>query len=386
MAQLDRYGTFLNQSERILYARASDDELQRDISSLSTSPVVDGLMKTIGGLFAVLNSHRQIVAVNDVFLRYLGVRDGGALLGLRPGESINCLHAHDTPGGCGTGPYCASCGAAIAIATSLARNSAVERKCAAMIEKNGKVFNLCLNVRSTPYAIGGQRFVMLILQDITEQETRAELEEVFFHDLANLAAGLVGSSEILARECGDYREVAGVVHRNAQRLSQELHVQKSLLQIENGIYVPTYSEVALKDLLAQLRDQFALHSLARNKALKMPDPVPAIRIVTDPPLLARILTNMITNAFEATDEGGEVRLRISRGDDAISFSVWNRRPIPETIALRVFQRYFSTKAEYGRGIGTYMMKKFGEEVLGGKVSFTSTDEGGTQFRITLPLR
>ncbi len=80
------------------------------------------------------------------------------------------------------------------------------------------------------------------------------------------------------------------------------------------------------------------------------------------------------------------RLRFSRGDDAISFSVWNRRPIPEAIALRVFQRYFSTKAEYGRGIGTYMMKKLGEEVLGGKVTFASTEEGGTQFRITLPLR
>ncbi len=55
------------------------------------------------------------------------------------------------------------------------------------------------------------------------------------------------------------------------------------------------------------------------------------------------------------------------------------------MARRIFQRNFSTKAEAGRGIGTFSMKLLGEEVLGGKVSFTSTENDGTVFVLSHPL-
>jgi sensor histidine kinase regulating citrate/malate metabolism len=55
--------------------------------------------------------------------------------------------------------------------------------------------------------------------------------------------------------------------------------------------------------------------------------------------------------------------------------------LPE-IANRIFQRNFSTKAQAGRGVGTYSMKLFGEKILGGKVSFTSSREDGTVFKFT----
>ena len=40
----------------------------------------------------------------------------------------------------------------------------------------------------------------------------------------------------------------------------------------------------------------------------------------------------------------------------------------------------------GRGIGTYSIRLLGERYLGGRVSFDSTPEAGTTFRIHLPLR
>jgi sensor histidine kinase regulating citrate/malate metabolism len=60
--------------------------------------------------------------------------------------------------------------------------------------------------------------------------------------------------------------------------------------------------------------------------------------------------------------------------------------IPEKVALRIFQRSFSTKAKKGRGIGTYSMKLFGERYLGGKVGFETNEEKGTMFFIELPER
>jgi sensor histidine kinase regulating citrate/malate metabolism len=65
--------------------------------------------------------------------------------------------------------------------------------------------------------------------------------------------------------------------------------------------------------------------------------------------------------------------------------VWNHQSIPEDIARRVFQRNFSTKEEAGRGVGTYSMKLLGEQILGGRVRFSTSPEEGTVFSFSLPL-
>ena len=56
------------------------------------------------------------------------------------------------------------------------------------------------------------------------------------------------------------------------------------------------------------------------------------------------------------------------------------------MSVRIFQRSVSTKAERGRGLGTYGMKLLGERYLGGEVSFVSTEEAGTTFSVRLPIR
>ena len=94
---------------------------------------------------------------------------------------------------------------------------------------------------------------------------------------------------------------------------------------------------------------------------------------------------MAINALEATDGEKPVRVWAEKGDPGpISFHVWNHRYIPEPVALRVFQRNFTTKEGGGRGIGTFSMKFFGEDVLGGRVHFTTDEEEGTTFVFTLP--
>ena len=92
---------------------------------------------------------------------------------------------------------------------------------------------------------------------------------------------------------------------------------------------------------------------------------------------------MIINALEATAENGEVKIWIEHNGDFLSFCVWNAEEITGDVKNRIFQRNFSTKSELGRGLGTYSMKLFGEEVLGGKVDFTTSEAEGTVFRFSL---
>lgn len=110
--------------------RSSRQEILAEIEIVSSSPIISGVLHTVGGLIAVLNEHRQILAINDSFLKMIGIEEGSGAMGLRPGEALGCVWADEEASGCGTSKYCSTCGAAVAIVTSLKEDTPVEKICA----------------------------------------------------------------------------------------------------------------------------------------------------------------------------------------------------------------------------------------------------------------
>ena len=147
--------------------RAGEKELAAEIKKVNKNPVMSGLLHSISGLLAVLDEHRQIIAINDLFLKNLGIEDPAEALGLRPGEALQCVHAHEKPAGCGTTRFCSTCGAAIAIVASLSQDKPVERICALGANRGGRTVDIALLVKSQPIKIDEKRFLLLFLQDIT---------------------------------------------------------------------------------------------------------------------------------------------------------------------------------------------------------------------------
>jgi PAS domain-containing protein len=168
--------------------RATDETLATEIEIVSKNPVVTGLLHSISGLLAILDEKRQIVALNDSFLQMLGIDDPADALGLRHGEAVQCIHADDEPAGCGTTKFCSSCGAAVAILSSLEQNKPVEMICALSAKRGDKITDIALLVKSHPIIINQHRFLLIFLQDITQQQQRAALERYFFHDVNNMPA------------------------------------------------------------------------------------------------------------------------------------------------------------------------------------------------------
>ena len=125
--------TYFASAERI-----SENELQQEIEAVSQNPVIDGLMNVVSGLLAVLNEQRQILALNEILLEMLGIDNADEVLGLRPGEALQCVHADKPPNGCGTTEFCSSCGAAIAIVTSLGQDKPVEKNALSRLRNRGR--------------------------------------------------------------------------------------------------------------------------------------------------------------------------------------------------------------------------------------------------------
>ena len=112
------------------YAPAKRTErraLTKQIESISKNPIMDTLMEVTAGVLIVLNEDRQIVGLNEKFLRAIGIDDPSIVLGLRLGETLNCVYSSDPPHGCGTTPHCITCGAAIATMVALETNEVSER-------------------------------------------------------------------------------------------------------------------------------------------------------------------------------------------------------------------------------------------------------------------
>jgi signal transduction histidine kinase len=366
--------------------RTAAGPLAAQVALAAASPVVDAILRTSSGAVALLNSRREIVAFNAGYLQLLGVEETRGVLGLRPGEAVRCVHSEDLlPGGCGTAPACRTCGAAISILAALEKGGPVERDVAFAVSRDGALIDSELRVRAQALDLPPERFILLSLVDVSVERRRAALERAFFHELSNLLHAVVGACEEMdgagAAEitiaAADARELATLV-------SQELRLQRALMAARPTGYEPTVSKVPLDGVLEGLDGLFQHHPVARGKRLEVSGNGDDAVVETDPYLLRRIVTNMLLNAFEASPVGGEVRLIVEAGLKEVGFRVWNAGVIPAGVAPRIFQRYFTTKGDEGRGQGTFVMKHFGESVLGGKVGFTSTREVGTTFTLLLP--
>jgi nitrogen fixation/metabolism regulation signal transduction histidine kinase len=367
--------------------RDSDEQVQIDLEKITHNPVIDSILSSVGGLLVILNDKRQIITANDTLLKTLGVPNIECILGQRLGEALDCPHAKEMPGGCGTSKYCPSCGAVIAMVSSLETQEISEHKCHIEKNENGNKLDLSFSIRSCPIDVEGKNYLLLFLQDISAEERWQALERVFFHDLNNVIGSVMGSSEMLKlkNSVDESSHEAQLFNQVIKRLVEEVSVHKILCENKGYEELTRRDEYTVKELSDSLESLFESHPSSKDKIFQIDREGINRTLFTNSTLLLRVLTNMLTNAFEASDPGETVRLSTAIKDDGVQFSVWNSQYIPEEIALRVFQRNFSTKSNTGRGLGTYGMKLFGERILGGKVKFTTEKEMGTTFSIYLPI-
>ncbi len=363
--------------------RVGEAELLEEVRALSGNQLVDGLMTLANGLFAVLNEQRQILALNESFLQLMGIADASAVLGLRPGEYVHCVHACQMPGGCGTSPYCATCGAVISMMSALETELPQENTCSLTVDKDNKELDLLFQVRCCPIKLHGRRFLLFFLHDISVQQQRANLDSTFLHDINNLLTAMLGKSELFKiRGAWDGERFADL-QKLMNRLAHEFAMHHTLTEDLSATYQPLYGEVAVNDVLDDLTETFTGHPLCQAVPLAVEKPADPLKLVTDRDLVHRILVNMVTNALEASAPGDTVKVFIEPGGNTVTFCVWNRKCIPQSDALRIFTRNFSTKNQPGHGIGTYSMKFFGEKILGGIVNFITSQDEGTTFRLSL---
>lgn len=360
--------------------RDSDSDIralyQLIISDMATQSLLDAIPLTV----FLLNSKRQIVAVNQRSLKAFGDRID-AIIGKRPGELIGCVHSGDGPDGCGTSVACKACGAVNSILQSQETQFPQTEECR-IVTVHEESFDW--KVTSSPIELAGHSLLCLVIEDINDQKRRQILERTFFHDIINTVGALVGFSQMLVDESNKTDELNEII-RLADELMEEVQSQRELTLAESGDLIPKPKPIELSFFLNRIVELYQSHPVAIGRDIVLL-PFENEMLTTDARLLKRVLGNMVKNALEASTEGQVVTVSCENDVNSVVLSVHNSTVMTDEVKLQMFKRSFSTKGDPGRGIGTYSIKLLGEKYLGGQISFASEPGEGTVFSITLPVQ
>jgi signal transduction histidine kinase len=366
--------------------RADADQLAHQHLSVSQASFITAVLHSVTDMMLVLNEQRQIVAANSCLLEAFGVTDPLSLIGLRPGEAVNCVHSSEGPGGCGTSESCSACGAVLTIIESRESGEQSGGECRINITGNGKTA-LDLEVKATPLDVAGLSLTIFAIKDISNEKRRQVLERTFFHDILNTIGGIRGIADLLSDDDGltpaEEAEYKELMVNLSDSLAEEINQQRRLLAAERGEYIPEMQKTDLVELLKEVGKLYGNHARTPSRTVVLED-IPACTITTDRPMLRRIVGNMVLNALEAIPAGSSVKISLDAAADSVTIRVKNQGEIARDVQLRMFKRSFTTKNMPGRGIGTYSMKLFGERYLKGTVDFRS-NSGETEFSIKLPV-
>ena len=106
-------------------------------------------------------------------------------------------------------------------------------------------------------------------------------------------------------------------------------------------------------------------------------------IVSDGDRVLQIITNLLSNPFRWTPDGGRIQLSLEQENGSVSVSVRDTGPgIPTKERERIFRPFFSGDGK-GTGLGLAISKELAG-ALGGDIRLESTDGLGSRFELLLP--
>ncbi len=208
------------------------------------------------------------------------------------------------------------------------------------------------------------------------------------HEIKNPLSTINVNLQLLSEDVArPDRDESGRLLRRLQSVQKETDRVRGILDDflrYAGKYELNLESIDLCCLLGELADFFAPQADAARVIMRTDLPSSPVRCRGDANLLKQALLNLMINAVQATDAGGELIVRLSAGAGRASLEVIDTgRGIAKEDLDKLFQVYYSTK-KGGTGLGLPTTRRIVRE-HGGSIRAESQPGTGTRFVISLPL-
>jgi signal transduction histidine kinase len=170
-----------------------------------------------------------------------------------------------------------------------------------------------------------------------------------------------------------------------QELKRVAHISRQTLAFYKDNATAESFEVAelLQDIL------FIMQAKIRNKSLVLETRCADCWIHAVKGEVRQVVSNLVSNAIDASSNGGIIVLRAGPcGENKVRIEVTdNGNGISSGDLKKLYQPFFTTKADVGNGLGLWVSKNLVEKNSGTITVTTSTDPGksGTSFSVAFPV-
>lgn len=225
------------------------------------------------------------------------------------------------------------------------------------------------------------------IEEVSQEKVRFYIN--MSHELRTPLSLILAPLEELVEEKSKFetqvQQKLAYVYKNGRKL---LHLVNQLLDFrkaESGA-LPIHVTMSHVDELANnVFTMFKENAQKRNITYQLQSELRGNQFPIDRTYLEMMLTNLLSNAFKFTPDGGAITLSLSRTGKFFQISVKdNGVGIPPAKLSRIFERFYQVDDQQkGSGIGLSLVKCLVEKHHG-TITVSSELQQGTEFRILLP--
>jgi signal transduction histidine kinase len=206
-------------------------------------------------------------------------------------------------------------------------------------------------------------------------ELRTPLTAIRGH-VAALREGVVTDPEAA-------EESLAIVADEAERLGRLVNDVLDLAKLDAHRFTVLTEEVDMNRLCERAYSTFSEEARRRGiEYTQASEGAPVI--VSDGDRVLQIISNLLSNAFRWTPDGGRIGLEVSSHNGTVTVDVADTGPgISQEERERIFRPFWSTDGR-GTGLGLPIARELAV-ALGGRIELQSALGQGSRFRLVLPL-
>lgn len=261
----------------------------------------------------------------------------------------------------------------------------VQTDWAAFKDRNGEIIEILeSNTDITDYKKAEQAVLKIAEERYLKAERMAAIGSIagmVGHDLRNPLAAIKGAVYVLRKKQASFIGDSGVEMLNTidQAVNYSDNIISDLLDYSREVHLEL-EEISTKSLI-----NYIILSLSIPKNIKIFERTGDYQIWADSNKLQRVFVNLIKNAFDAMQNGGQLEITTVYNNDTLDFIFSDSGyGMSEAVLQNIFTPLFTTKAK-GMGLGLAICKRL-VEAHEGKIAVESVINKGTKFIVSLPVK